>query len=306
MGLENKRIVDPILTSLARGYQNAAMIAELLFPTVRVKKEAGTIPLFGKEAFKQYDTKRAIRAASNRMSPEARSTTDYVMDEHDMEYPIDYREGEEDVFNLRDYARMVTQDIVLLDREIEAATLATTPANFPTGNKVALSSTDCFDDYDNSTPIEVVDTAKEGVRAKIGREANVGFMGASTFSILRNHPKLIERIKYSQRGVVTLDLMKEIFGLEELHVGKAIKAADDGTVSDVWGDMFLVTYMPRYEGKPNHYRPYFGYSMAKEMGLVVDSYTGSGGKLEFIRTTDRWAQKIVGAESGYLITNTKA
>ncbi len=70
--LSNKRIVDPVLTEISRGYTNAALIGTNLFPVVSVTKEAGKIPQFNKEAFKIYNTERAIRAKSNRISPEGR------------------------------------------------------------------------------------------------------------------------------------------------------------------------------------------------------------------------------------------
>ena len=72
--LDNLRVVDPVLTELARGYTNAQLISETLFPIVTVEKETGKVPQFGKEAFKLYNTERAIRGKSNRMSPEGRTT----------------------------------------------------------------------------------------------------------------------------------------------------------------------------------------------------------------------------------------
>ncbi|OLZ70244.1 hypothetical protein BS642_21125, partial [Chromobacterium violaceum] len=59
--LKRLRIVDPVLTNLARGYRNAAYIGENLFPLAPMEKEAGIIPLFGKEAFLLWETERAIR-----------------------------------------------------------------------------------------------------------------------------------------------------------------------------------------------------------------------------------------------------
>ena len=54
--LKQLRIVDPVLTEIARGYKNAAYIAEALFPVVPVDKEGVIVPLFGKEAFRLWDT----------------------------------------------------------------------------------------------------------------------------------------------------------------------------------------------------------------------------------------------------------
>ena len=90
--LAQRRIVDPVLTELARGYSNASFIANAVFPEVTVSKEGGKIPQFNKEAFNIHNTERAIRAKSNRISPEVHTSIDFVLTEHDLEYPIDYRE----------------------------------------------------------------------------------------------------------------------------------------------------------------------------------------------------------------------
>lgn len=37
--LKGKRVVDPVLTSIARGYKNAAFIGERIFPVVLTDKE---------------------------------------------------------------------------------------------------------------------------------------------------------------------------------------------------------------------------------------------------------------------------
>ena len=93
--LSKKRVVDPVLTNLARGYSNNQYIASSLFPIVEVNKEGGKIPEFTKESFKIYNTERAIRARSNRINPEDRTEIDFVLTEHDLEYPIDYREAQD-------------------------------------------------------------------------------------------------------------------------------------------------------------------------------------------------------------------
>ncbi len=304
--LEELRVVDPVLTELARGYTNAEYVAESLFPFVPVKKEAGKIPQFGKEAFKIYNTERAIRAKSNRISPEGRSTIDYVLDEHDLEYPIDYRESEEDIFSLEEHATMVVTEGILLRREKIAADLAQELNNYPSGNKITLSGTSQWTDYTNSDPISNIKDGKEAIRSKIGRYPNVLLLGAQAYKALKDHPQLLERIKYSMKGILTAELMQEIFDIEKVVVGKAIYATDAGVFYDVWQDNAILAYVPQKETeKRTVYEPAFGYTLRKEGKPEIDKYD-EGGKLHVIRNTDIFTVKIVGAEAGYLIYNTNA
>lgn len=306
--LEDLRVIDPVLTTLARGYMNAELIAIILFPFALVNKEAGKIPQFGKEAFKIYNTERALRAKSNRIDPEGISMIPYVCDEHDLEYPVDYREKDEsEVLDLDSHGAKVTSDGIRLRHEKKCADLAQSAANYPAGNKITLAGQSQFSDYVNSNPIGVIETGKEAVRAKVGKRPNVMVMGAATHKTLKNHPALLERIKYSMKGVVTLDLMKEIFGINNIVVGEAVYAADDGTFSDIWGDNIILAYVPEAEaGKHEKEEPSFGYTLRKKGMPQVDKYAENGGKLNLVRNTDNFIPKIVGSEAGYLISDTNA
>jgi hypothetical protein len=303
--LEELRVVDPVLTQIARGYQNADLVGDKLFPFVTVEKEAGKIPVFSKEAFKIYFTERAIRANSNRISPEGRSVVDFVLEEHDLEYPIDYREAQEDVFRLEEHGTNVVTEAIRLRHEKMCADLAQNPVNYPTGNKITLAGTSQWTDYSNSDPISDIDNAKEAIRGKIGRYPNVILLGAATYKTLRNHPKLLERIKYSQRGIVTPELMAEIFDVPNVFIGRAVYADNAGNFSDVWGDNAILAWVP-LGGEPTQFRPSFGYSLRKRNMPEVDRRVENGGKLTIIRSTDIFTVKIVGSEAGYLIQDTNA
>lgn len=306
--LEYLRVVDPVLTTLARGYSNAQLVAVALFPFAVVEKEAGKIPQFGKEAFKIYNTERALRAKSNRISPEGTSMIDFVCDEHDLEYPVDYRESEESMFPLEEHATMVVTEGIRLRHEKKCADLAQAAANYPTGNKVTLSGTSQWTDYTNSDPIAVIEAAKEAVRSKTGKRPNTMIIGALTYKALKNHPKLLERIKYSMTGVVTIDLMKQIFGIPNIFVGESVYASDAGTFSDIWADNCILAYVPGapQSGERTPYDPSFAYTLRKRGKPEVDKRDEEGGKLRLIRNTDIFVPKIVGAEAGYLISDTNA
>ena len=49
-------------------------------------------------------------------------------------------------------------------------------------------------------------------RKKAGQAPNTMVLGAYTMAALKQHPAVIERIKYTQRGIVTEDLIATMFG----------------------------------------------------------------------------------------------
>ena len=302
--LLKKRVVDPVLTNIARGFINPAHVATKLFPVVSVNKEGGKIPQFTKEAFKIYNTERAIRAKSNRINPENRDEIDFVLTEHDLEYPMDYREQEEDILPLRLHATNVVTDGISLRLEKLAADIVQNLSTYPIGNKVTLASGDKFTTT-SSDPFVVFDTAKEAVRSKIAQRPNVCILGASSYNALKNHPAVLDRIKYTQTAVMTPALLKSLLDFDELYVADSVYATDAGTFTDIWGDNVVIAYVPKANPDipRSYYEPAFGYTLRKKNNPVVDSYT-EGGKVEIIRNTDLFVSKVVGSDAGYLINDT--
>ena len=124
---------------------------------------------------------------------------------------MDYREIEEDITPLKIYATHVVTEGISLRLEKLIADLSQNLATYPTGNKVTLSAADKFTNT-TSDPFTIFDTAKEGIRGKIAKRPNVCILGAIAYKALKNHPAVLDRIKYTQHAVITPDLLKESFG----------------------------------------------------------------------------------------------
>lgn len=301
--MENLRVIDPVLTELARGYSNESFISEVLFPLASVEKEAGQVPQFSKAAFKLRQTERAVGADPKRIQPEGRSMIPFQLEEHCIEYPIDKREQQESMFDEEEHGMDVAVETIQLRREKIAADLVQDLANYETGLKVELSGTSKISDYTNSDPIGLIETAKAAVRAKIGREPNTMVLGYQAFRDLKFHPQLLEKIKYVMKGVMTIDLMKEILEIENIAVGKGIYAAESGEFADLWLDNIILAYVPT-TAKKSVYQPSFGYTLRKKNNPAVYKYESENGKNVIIQSTDIFQVKIVGSEAAYLIKDT--
>ena len=305
--LSNLRVVDPVLTNLSVGYSNADLVGDVLFPFVPVDKEGGKIPKFGKEAFKIYNTERALRAKSNRINPEDVDSVTVSLDEHDLEYPIDYRESDEAAFPLEAHATHVVTEGIRLRHEKKVADLAQNTANYAASNKIVLAGTSRFTDKANSDPIGVFEDGKEAVRGKIGKYPNTAVIGAASWKAIKQHPQFLERIKYSMKGVLTVELLKEILEVERIVVGRAVYSSDTGTFGDLWGDNIVLAYVaPNRSGaERTPYEPSFGYTLRKKGMPQIDKRTEDG-KLELVRNTDNFGVYLLGAEAGFLIADTNA
>lgn len=305
--LSKLRVVDPVLSALATGYSNAAFVGDQLLPFVTLDKEGGKIPRFGKEAFTIYQTERALRAKSNRINPEDVDGIDISLDEHDLEYPIDYREDAEAAFPLQAHATNRVVEGIRLRHEAMVASMTQNPNNYPTGNKIALSGTSVFTHAD-SDPEGVVDDAKAAVRDKVVKEPNTMVIGYKSWRAMKRHPKLKAILSDTRSRLVQLADLREIFEIENIVVGKGIYRTDAGVATDLWGGTLVLAYVPTAAPAAagdapvrSAYEPSFGYTLRKKGNPVVDTRTEDG-KLEIIRNTDIFRPYMLGAEAGYLVS----
>lgn len=303
--LKQLRIVDPVLTALARGYRNAQFVGESLFPIAYMEKEAGVIPLFGKEAFRLWETERAIRAESNVMTPDDVGELDVVLREHDLSYPVDYREQAESMFDAERRGSKRVVDSIDLRREVACATLAQNPATYLAGAKVTLAGASQWSNG-GGDPITVVEAGKEVVRGRIGIRPNTITMGASVYASLKFHPKLWGALGADEKKLITIEHLKVLFGVENIFIGEAL--AGDTVTADIWSDNLTLAYVakPAAGEQADYETPSFGYTLRRKGMPEIDAYDGVGGKVRYVRNTDIYKPVVVGADAAYLISDINA
>ena len=299
--LEDLRI-NAYLSKVARGYTNSAFIAENLFPVIDSELEKVDIFEFNKEAFQVYDTERSIRANSNVISPKGFTKKTTTLTEHDLAYPLDYREQEESkIVKLQLHATNVVTEGLKLKHEKQCADLVQNTDNYDAGNKIILSGTSLFSNA-GSDPEGVVDDAKSAIAGKIAQEPNTMVMGYEAFKDLKKHPKLRELVSSSKTRIITLELMKEIFDIANIFVGKSVFTNNDGEFVKVWSNNIVLAYVPPLNSR-TEYDPSFAYTVKKKEALKIDEYSKEGNKVKFIRATDIYTPFLVGPDAGYLIKN---
>ena len=302
MGRLEELRINAYLSEVARGYGNNAFVAENLFPTIYSEKEKIDIFEFNKEAFNIYDTERAIRANSNVISPQGFKKHTTTLTEHDLSYPIDYREEQEaEKVKLQLHATNVVTEGLKLKLEKQCADLAQDPNNYPTENKLILSGSSCFN-WKSSDPQGVVDDAKDAVSSKIAQDPNTMIIGQDAWRTLKRHPKLKELISNNQNKLLTLNFLKEIFEIENIFIGKSIFVDKDNKFVRIWKDNIILAYVPKLGSSRTEYDPSFAYTVRKKDALNIDEYQKEGNKVKYIRATDIYDPFLVGAEAGYLIS----
>ena len=242
------RLVDPVLSTIAQGYQNSEFVASYLFPAVPVNLRGGNIITFGKEGFMLYGTQRAPGENTKRVSF-GYSGSPFALVDYSLEglLPMEIQQEAMNGPGIDMSAGTISEvsDIMALRLEKQSADIARTAASYAASNKFAPSGTAKWSDISSgvSDPIANIETAKEAIRASTGKRPNTLVMGAAVMVSLRQHPKIVDRIKYTGRDIATPELLASLFGVARVVVGDGIYSNDAGTAfTDVWGKDVVLAY----------------------------------------------------------------
>ncbi len=300
------RVIDPILTEVARGYANLEMIGMKLFPRVPVTSRGGKIITFGKEDFMLYSNLQRAPGQNTKRVQFGYLGAPYALADYSLEgqVPIETEQEARAVPGIDISQRTIVgvQNIIANRLEIAQATLATTAANYGAGNKTTLSGTAQWSDYSGtSDPIADVEAGKEAIRSQTGKYPNVMEISAAVFSKLKAHPKIIDRLKYTQSAIPTAAILAALFDIDEVVIGRSVYATDAGVFADTWGKDVVLAYTP-LGSLASQGQPSYGYTYQLEgMPMVEEPYTDRNAKSWLYPVDDAVAPVIAGSESGYLI-----
>jgi hypothetical protein len=307
MTTQQARVIDPVLTEIARGYRNAAFAGMALFPFVPVGQRGGRIIEFGREHFRLYQTARAPGANVVRIQSAFSSKT-FALENHAVEEGVPYELMEDASavpgVDLGANAVRRAMSIIGLRLEKAQADLARNAANYAASNKATLSGTSQWS-HASSTPVNDVEQYKEAVRTQTGTRPNTLLVGARVFAALKNHPQIVDRIKYTSRDVATPELLASLFGLERVVVGDAVFIDAAGAVDDVWGKDAILAYTAI--GGQDAEQPSYGYTYRlRESPIVEEPYQDKQTRSWVYQIVDDVAPVIVGADAGFLVQNAVA
>ncbi len=308
MNIQQARVVDPVLTDIARGYVNQQRVGRVLFPRVEVAQRGGQILQFGKEAFRRLNMRRAPGSQTQRIAFGYEGDP-YVLvqDSVDVPLPREIMQDAEKVpgVDMGKRATNLAMDQMTLGLEIEQAQLASNPDNYSANNKVTLDGTDQWSDP-ASSPEAIISQAKEIVRRACGVEPNRMVLSNPAFKCLKFHPKIVDRFKYTSAESVTAKMLANLFDLEEIAVAKGVfmdaNAAEDAPFQDIWGNNAILAYTPQ-EPKGME-EPSFGYTYALKGHPFIETPVYENGVKSWVygATYDR-LPVLAGAEAGFLIQN---
>lgn len=298
-------VIDPALSNVSVKYSNDTFIADLIFPTLKVAKQTGKYYIYDKSNLRRDKSNRSAGSPSNEIDFGLSLSAVFSCDDHALKGFVadEVQDQAEVALNpLVDETETITEKL-MLDREVALSTMLADTAQVT--QNTTLSGTSQWSDYSNSDPIGDVRTARTTIHTNTFKKPNTMIMGKQVFDMLCEHPQIIERIKYSQLGVVTAELMARVFQVEKILVGEAgYNTAAEGqtdSLSYVWGKHCVLAFInPKITGlKTFTLGLTFTYAMREVKRWRDEDREGT-----YVRVgKDNYVQKFIADTCGYLIKN---
>lgn len=298
---------DEVLTHLAAGYRQAGFVGEQIAPVVYTEKEGIKVPVYGKGSFVEYETERAVGAASNVITMDRGKTLPVVLEEHDLAAGVDYREQHESRHDEKAKAARRVAAGIQLKQELEIARLIQSKSVYQSGHTEDLASAaEKQWSHEQSDVQEALEKAKEKVRAACGIRPNILVVGAQVLSKLRMNAGLRGHLSGSERKVLlNVETLKHLLDVDDIIVGESVFAPNSGKdTQDVWGNFASLIVRPTIVSDGNDEgQTAFAYTFRRRGMPMVDRYDEVGGKVEMVRYTDIRKPAVVGSACGYLFQN---
>lgn len=293
---------DKLLTNVSIQFQSApeGYLADMVLPAVPVQLESAAYWVYDKSRMDAPDSKRAPRAEYNRIDWNT-STDTYLCEQYGLEGEIDDEERKNAAAPLDldvDTTEIVT-DMVLNGREKRVADLVLSTGTV-TQNTTLAGANQWSDDASN--PLGDVKTGRTTIyTGGIGYTPNTMVIGYLVFEALKQHPDIKEIVKYTERAIITRQILAAVFEVDEVLVGKvqrrSSKEGQTDAFADVWGKDALLFFK---ENRPSLKRASFGYQM-RCSDLQVFRYREDKKDTDVIRVSEKQDEKIVSEKLAYLI-----
>lgn len=319
--------INAALTNVSIAYfqDSADFIGDQIFPALPVDKRSDVFWKYSKSDFRRTDAEKRAPGTESAGIDWTLTEDNYYADIYAVHKDIDdqTRANADSNFHLdSDATRLVTNHLLLQRDSLWASKF------FATGlwgveytGVGATPSTGQFLQWDvaGSGPLENVTKWKTAFRLSTGKKISFMVVGANVWDTLQNHAEILDRIKFTQTGIITEDLVARFFGIDKFVVchasiatGPQINDAKAQDAAATYGfinnpDALLLGYAPK---SPSLLTPsagytfnWKGYGAGNKQGLTIAQMRMQHLKSDRIEGEAAYVQKLVSADCGVFVNS---
>jgi hypothetical protein len=301
--------VDAVLTNVSTAYiQNTTnFVASQVFPVVPVEKQTDKYFTFDKNDFLRDEAQVRADGTESAGSGYGLSTASYSCDVFALHKDIgdQSRKNADNPLDLDSAATRWLTQRMLVRHEVEFASTA-----FTTGVWGAADVTPgtLWSTYATSDPLSDISTGMSTVQGNTGFEPNTFVVGYDVWTQLKNHPDVVDRIKYVSSESVTTTLLAQLIGVDRVLVAKGVYATNTEGATAAYANVMdpqdaLLCYVAP---TPSLMEPSAGYTfswrgvsggMGQDVG--ISRFRMPANKADRVEAEMAWDTKIVGSDLGY-------
>lgn len=306
--------IDSFLTNLSVGYMQepSNFVADRAFPNVPSPKQSNKIAVYSQaDAYRDEMALRAPGAESAGGGYRASADT-FFCDVFASHIDVDDQTvaAADDPYSpAQDAVRILVQR-ERLKREVEFGTGFFASSIWTGGTSAdptAASLSAAWDDP-ASTPIEDLAEQDNSILVKTGFHANTLVVNNLGWTALKNHPDVVDRIKYTSSAPVTAELVARLLGLDRVLVSSATRntAAEGltGSYSSILGNSALLVFA----GTPGLFQPSGGWTFTwtgypgSADGRRIKRFRMEANAAERVEIESCFDMKLINANLGCFIT----
>lgn len=296
--------LDAVLTNISLAVSNdQALIAPQVWPVVPVKKDSDVYYVYDKSNMRVDETRWAPKTTAKEINwnvtPEGYKTERHALQElveddekQNQDTPIDV---------MADSAQIIAEKL-MIRREKRLAAVLDDAGSYEAGADVSIVLANRWDNYTSATsdPSADVAAARAKINAMTGKSPNVMVLPRQVYEKVREHPKVMERIKYTQVGVITPQLLQTLWDIEKVIVAGGIEnTAIEGqadSLAYIWGKQ---VYFGVVAARPGLRQISWGYHIQSQ-AMQTDRWRDEERKGDVIRTSYKDVPKLVTKAAGYI------
>ncbi len=317
--------INAALTNVSVAYfqDSADFIADQIFPSLPVDKRSDVFWKYSKSDMRRTDAQKRAPGTESAGIDWTLTEDNYYADVYAVHKDIDdqTRANADSNFHLdSDATRLVTNHLLLQRDSLWASKYFLTGlwgkeytgvGSGPTGTQFLQWN------VAGSGPLENMTTWASAFRLSTGKKFSFMVVGSDVWNALQNHAEILDRIKFTQKGVITEQLVAEFFGVKKFVVSHASIATgphiNDSVAQDAastYGYInnpksILIGYAP---SSPSLLTPsagytfnWKGYGAGNKQGLTIAQMRMQHLKSDRIEGEAAYVQKLVSADCGVFI-----
>lgn len=301
--------IDRALTNFSVAISQTGLVASMVWPEVKVKMDSDKYFVYDNSNLRLDETAWAERDVANEVDWEATPSA-YVTERHALKKLVtdkERRNADAPIKVDRDTTTILTEKL-MLRREKRLADILQTAANYDADKKPTLVLATQWDNYTSATsdPAKDVATARLAIAKAVGKKINLMLLPNEVFEKLREHPLIIDRVKYTKTGIINVTDLEALFDIERIIVTDAIENTANEGQADVLGFIWGKNVYMGYVTKTATLRsPSWGYHIQSQK-MLTERWKEEERKGDMLRVSYEDVPKLVTQSAGYIIQSAVA